>query len=364
MIPSQKNNNRSPFHRSVVIVALIHLGLIGLIIFLVKPVKKVGSQVTWLETGSFAAPAPVGEETSSSQEEDKAEETHPSITTPQPKEEAIPETFVEAKPEIKPEIKPEPTPEPTPEIKPEPTPEVSTTPPPLANSEIAMATPTPQTPPLPTPKATPKPKPKPKPTPKPTPKASPKPKPKVKEEKEEEKPVSSPKSKIKKTSSSHKTSTTPTTAKKSGKKSSTNLSAKKGTADHGSEDLKKAFLGSKNGTGKGTEGSGNTSGSRGDGINAGILAGYHELIHDRFYSQWEQPTAIPTEHKHDFVCTLRLTIERDGTISNFSLAKPSGNPVMDESVLAAAAKVKQIAPLPEGLNQNSSYTVNINFELE
>ena len=61
--------NRPPFRRSVVIVALIHLGLIGLIIFLVKPVKKVGSQVTWLETGSFAAPAPAGEEVSSSQEE-------------------------------------------------------------------------------------------------------------------------------------------------------------------------------------------------------------------------------------------------------------------------------------------------------
>jgi protein TonB len=210
-------------------------------------------------------------------------------------------------------------------------------------------------PPKPTPKVPPKP------TPKALPKSSPKPQPKAKKEEQKEKPASSPKPKAKTESSA---SLSATAAKKNGKSSSAPSSVKKGGSEHGKENLKKAFLGSKNGTHHGAEGSGTGSGKRGDGVDSSVLAGYHELIHDRFYSQWDQPTSIPTEHKHDFVCTLRLTIERDGTISNFSLAKPSGNPVMDESVLAAAAKVKQIASLPEGLNQNSSYTVNINFELE
>ena len=61
---------------------------------------------------------------------------------------------------------------------------------------------------------------------------------------------------------------------------------------------------------------------------------------------------------------LKITIQRDGTISNFSLAKPSGNPVMDQSVMEAAAKVLKIAPVPEGMGTGNGYTININFELE
>ncbi len=91
---------------------------------------------------------------------------------------------------------------------------------------------------------------------------------------------------------------------------------------------------------------------------------YHTLIHDRFYSQWEQPTSIPTEHRHDFTSVLKITIQRDGTISDFGLAKPSGNPVMDQSVLEAARKVIKIAPIPEGMGSGGAYTININFELE
>ena len=91
---------------------------------------------------------------------------------------------------------------------------------------------------------------------------------------------------------------------------------------------------------------------------------YHTLIHDRFYSQWEQPTSIPAEHKHEFASVLKITIERDGTISAFSLAKPSGNPIMDGSVLEAARKVLKIAPVPEGMGTSSGYTISINFEVE
>lgn len=164
---SSRKNPKTPFRRSVVIIALIHLGLIALIIFLCKPAKKVGNQVTWLETGSFAAPAPAGEEISSVQEESTAEEVQPSTSTPQVKEEPPPAVPAD--------------------IKPDPMPEVAETPPPVANSEIPLPAPTPKA--TPTPQATPKPSPKPtpKPTPKPSPKPSPKPKPKVKKEKEEEK---------------------------------------------------------------------------------------------------------------------------------------------------------------------------------
>jgi TonB family protein len=125
----------------------------------------------------------------------------------------------------------------------------------------------------------------------------------------------------------------------------------------GNSSAKAAFLASKGG-GTGSGGAG------GNGADPGTMDAYHTLIHDRFYSQWEQPTAIPTEHRHDFSTMLKITIQRDGTISDFSLSKPSGNPIMDQSVLEAARKVIKIAPIPEGMGSGSGYTININFELE
>jgi TonB family protein len=61
---------------------------------------------------------------------------------------------------------------------------------------------------------------------------------------------------------------------------------------------------------------------------------------------------------------VQIRIEKDGTISDAKLVSSSGNPVMDESVMAAAKRVKQIDPLPQGLGSDGSYSVKINFELE
>ena len=61
---------------------------------------------------------------------------------------------------------------------------------------------------------------------------------------------------------------------------------------------------------------------------------------------------------------MKIRIEKDGKISSAELVKPSGNPVMDESVLVAAKRVAQIDPPPAGLSSGGAYTVNINFELE
>jgi len=61
---------------------------------------------------------------------------------------------------------------------------------------------------------------------------------------------------------------------------------------------------------------------------------------------------------------VKIRIEKDGTISSAEIVKPSGNPLMDESVLSAAKKVSQIDPPPAGLASGGAYTININFELE
>jgi TonB family protein len=116
------------------------------------------------------------------------------------------------------------------------------------------------------------------------------------------------------------------------------------------------------GTGSGPSSS-RTTGQTGGGGGSSDFGWYHALIHDRFYSQWDQPTSIFDSSK-SFVCTLQIRIEPDGKISSVKVVRSSGNVVMDDSVMAAAHRVLQIDPPPASLGGGGSYTVNINFELQ
>jgi TonB family protein len=86
------------------------------------------------------------------------------------------------------------------------------------------------------------------------------------------------------------------------------------------------------------------------------------MLHDRFYSEWIQPTtATPFGEKISVLVKIR--IEQDGRVSQFEVARPSGNVVVDESVTAVAQRVTQVDPLPDGLGTGGHYDVRINFEL-
>jgi len=87
------------------------------------------------------------------------------------------------------------------------------------------------------------------------------------------------------------------------------------------------------------------------------------MIHDRFHARWEQPTSI-VRAAQDFVTTLKIRIKKDGTIADREIVNSSGNNVMDESVLAAAKKVLEIDPLPEGLGNGDYFEINIAFKLD
>ena len=101
-------------------------------------------------------------------------------------------------------------------------------------------------------------------------------------------------------------------------------------------------------------GSGNTQPSE--------FAWYGTMLHDRFHKAWEQPkSVVATGAKMSSIVKIR--IEKDGRVSKFTIVKPSGNVVMDESVSAIAKRVTQVDPLPEGLAQKSYYEVKIDFEL-
>jgi TonB family protein len=195
-----------------------------------------------------------------------------------------------------------------------------------AKSEIQLPspTPTPTVAPKPTPSQTPKSTPKPsatstvKPTPKPTPKKSVEPKatPKPARENEEvEKKASSPK-KAANPASNPDSAQTDIPGKGSGNK-----------ATQPSE-----------------------------------LAWYGAMLHDRFHKAWEQPKSIlATGAKMSTIVKIR--IEKDGRVSKFTVVKPSGNVVVDESVAAIAQRVTQVDAVPDGLTKGAYYEVKIDFEL-
>ena len=221
-----------------------------------------------------------------------------------------------------------------------------------APSEIvlpgAQMTPVETPPPTATPTPTPTARPTATPTPKPTPKSTPKPTPKAKP-KASPKPHVSPKPSPKKT------------AKSSPHPSAASDDSDDGDSESAATPGKTTGKKAKGASGAGTGNAKTGGGHAGGGGTSTEYGWYYAMIHDRFYSRWEQPTSIVTSDQN-FVALVKIRIEKDGRISNVALAKSSGNVVMDESVMAAAKRVTQIDPLPEGLGEGS-YEININFQL-
>ena len=112
----------------------------------------------------------------------------------------------------------------------------------------------------------------------------------------------------------------------------------------------------------GQSGSAGEVGSAGGGSSASEFGWYGDMLHDRFYSAWIQPTTkVPSGEKISTLVNVR--IEKDGRVSKFEIAKPSGNPTVNESVAAVARQISQVDPPPTGLIKGDHYDVKINFEL-
>jgi len=112
----------------------------------------------------------------------------------------------------------------------------------------------------------------------------------------------------------------------------------------------------------GKTGSGGKGDGTGGGSNASEYAWYGNMLHDRFYSAWIQPTTnVPSGAK---ISTLvKVRIERDGRVSKFEIIKPSQNVVVNESVAVVSKQVTQVDPPPTALIHGDHYDVKINFEL-
>jgi outer membrane biosynthesis protein TonB len=196
-----------------------------------------------------------------------------------------------------------------------------------AKSEIELPKPTPME--TPVPKATAKPKATPKSTPKKTVLAK------------------AIKSSVHPKSSPPKSTVDQTDGKNEKKKSAKTASAKtKSSSDNGA----------------GKTGSAGKSGSGGGGSSASEFGWYGNMLHDRFYSAWIQPTT--TVASGTKISTLvKVRIEKDGHVSRFEIIKPSENVVVNESVAAIAKRVTEVDAPPVGLGNGNHYEVKINFEL-
>lgn len=89
---------------------------------------------------------------------------------------------------------------------------------------------------------------------------------------------------------------------------------------------------------------------------------YAEMLHDRFYREWIQPTTVvPSGTQLSALAKIR--IEKDGRISEFEIVRSSGNIVVDESVQSVAKRISRVDALPTALASYGHYDVHINFEL-
>jgi TonB family protein len=115
-------------------------------------------------------------------------------------------------------------------------------------------------------------------------------------------------------------------------------------------------------SGSGQSGSTGKVGSASGGSSGSEFGWYGNMLHDRFYSAWIQPTTnVPSGTKISTLVNVR--IEKDGRVSRFEIAKPSENATVNESVAAVAKQVSQVDPPPTGLIKGDHYDVKINFEL-
>ena len=203
--------------------------------------------------------------------------------------------------------------------------------------------------PLATPAVTPKVKATPKPTPKPSPKPTPKPSPK-KQTMAKVRPSPKPKPKIEE-------------KKEIAKKSEASEAEKKKTVLAKNETPEPPAAGPPaTQTGAGTGTTAGTGGRAGGSVNQSQFGWYGSMLHDRFYSEWAQPTAVSNAGTKNSVL-VKLRIEKDGRVSSFEIVRSSGNAELDDSVKALATRVNHVDPLPDGLGKGDHYDVKINFEL-
>ncbi len=91
---------------------------------------------------------------------------------------------------------------------------------------------------------------------------------------------------------------------------------------------------------------------------ADARARYYALIQETFYRAWTQPTTIMPGQ----TATVRLRVQRNGTVSQREIVQGSGQAAMDQSIERALDQVQRLPPLPDELT-GAHHDFTIRFEL-
>src|SRR5437773_662512 len=101
-------------------------------------------------------------------------------------------------------------------------------------------------------------------------------------------------------------------------------------------------------SGSGQSGSTGQAGSANGGSSGSEFGWYGNMLHDRFYSAWIQPTNhVPTDAKISTLVKVRT--EKDGRVSKFEIIKPTENAVVNDSVAAVSNQVTDVDSPPADL---------------
>jgi TonB family protein len=103
-----------------------------------------------------------------------------------------------------------------------------------------------------------------------------------------------------------------------------------------------------------------TGGGPGTGSSLDIVGefccpGYVATMVDRIRSTWQQNQGASGQ------CIIKFTIQRDGSLIDYIVEKPSGSTPLDLAALRAVAVTKTLPPLP-GEYPNPTLTVHLNFK--
>ena len=91
------------------------------------------------------------------------------------------------------------------------------------------------------------------------------------------------------------------------------------------------------------------------------FAWYYALVRQIMYDAWEQPGSLSAAA--GFSADVEIVVQRDGTITARRMQRPSGNALLDASVMKAVNAVSKLRPLPSSFI-GGAHTIVITFELQ
>lgn len=91
-----------------------------------------------------------------------------------------------------------------------------------------------------------------------------------------------------------------------------------------------------------------------------LPAWYYDLVRSALYNAWDEPSAASV--RAGATAQVAFRVSRSGAISEPRLARPSGDAVMDASVMQALGSVGSLKPLPNDFKKDHE-VITVVFEL-